>query len=140
MVSHKTILRHLAVATSLMAAVACSDDNGGGNPNNPGSGGGSPGPVGATITLGANNAISSASVTITVGQSVTFVNNSGRPRQMTSDPHPVHTDCPAINASGTLNAGQSGTTNALTTARTCNFHDHIGEDSNAPVRGSIIIR
>jgi plastocyanin len=115
--------------------MACGE----GSPTGPGPGGGSPGPVGATITIGANNAISPATVTINSGESVTFVNNSSRQRQMSSDPHPAHTDCPAIGAVGTLSTGQSGTTNALTTSRTCGFHDHL-DDGNASVRGSIIIR
>jgi hypothetical protein len=42
---------------------------------------------------------------------------------MSSNPHPVHTDCPALNV-GVLTPGQSRTSNALTSARTCGFHDH----------------
>jgi plastocyanin len=137
-VSHTTILRHLAVALALTTAAACGG-GGGGNPMGPGSGGGTPGPVGATITIGTNNAVSPSSVTINSGESVTFVNNSGRQRQMSSDPHPAHTDCPGISASGVLSTGQSGTTNALTTSRTCGFHDHL-DDGNASVRGTIVIR
>jgi plastocyanin len=95
--------------------------------------------VGATITIGANNAISPTTVTINPGERVTFVNNSSRQRQMSSDPHPNHTDCPAIQGSGILNSGQSGTTNELTTSRTCGFHDHL-DDGNANVRGTIVIR
>jgi plastocyanin len=134
-----SILRHLAVATLLAVAIAC----GGGysSPTNPspGGGGGSPGPVGATITIGSNDTVSPASVTINVGQSVTFVNNGARPHQMSSDPHPDHTDCPAMNPLGILTTGQSRTTNAFTTARTCGFHDH-NEDTNNGLRGRIEVR
>ena len=106
---------------------------------NPGGGTGSPGPVGATITIGANGAVSPASVTINNGESVRFVNSHNRPHQMASDPHPNHTDCPPINALPTLDPGQSGQTNALTTSRTCGFHDHLN-DTTANLRGTIVIR
>src|SRR5438046_5548972 len=73
---------------------------------------GTPGPSGATITI-ANGAVSPKSVTITSGQSVTFVNNDGKTHVIDSDPHPQHTDCPAINAVGTITNGQTKLTNAL---------------------------
>jgi plastocyanin len=107
--------------------------------SNPGPGNGSPGPVGATITIGANGAVSPATVTINSGESVRFVNSHNRPHQIASDPHPNHTDCPPINALPTLDAGQSGQTNALTTSRTCGFHDHLN-DTDVNLRGSIVIR
>jgi plastocyanin len=78
-------------------------------------------------------------VTISVGQSVTFVNNDSRVHEMASDPHPAHTDCPPINALGVLAPNQTALTNALTTARSCGFHDHR-DDSNQNLRGTITIR
>jgi hypothetical protein len=77
-------------------------------------------------------------VEITVGQSVTFVNSHNIFHEMSSNPHPAHTDCPAVNIGG-LAPGASRTTNALTTARTCGYHDH-GDDTNANLQGSIVIR
>lgn len=104
-----------------------------------GSGGSSssPGPVGATITITASG-MSPASVSIGVGQSVTLVNNDSRTHEISSDPHPVHTDCPALNL-GSLNAGQSRTSNTLTTARTCGFHDHL-DPSNSLWQGQVTVR
>jgi plastocyanin len=136
-VPNKQIWKHVAVAAVLSLALAC----GGGSSTSPSppTGGGSPGPSGATITIGSNGAVSPATVTINSGESVTFVNNHNRPHQMSSDPHPDHTDCPPINALGTLDIGQSRLTNALTTSRTCGFHDHL-DDTNANLRGSIVIR
>jgi plastocyanin len=99
---------------------------------------GTPGPLGATVTIGANGAVSPSSVTISVGQSVAFVNNNTRRHDMTSDPHPTHTDCPQMNAVGFLNPGQTRNTNAFPTARTCGFHDHDDPD-NASLRGQIVI-
>ncbi len=135
---YRQIALHLAVASGLAVAFACG--GGGTSPSpNPGPGTGGPGPVGATITIGANGALSPASVTINNGESVRFVNSHNRDHQMSSDPHPNHTDCPTINALPTLAAGQSGQTNALTTSRTCGIHDHLN-DTDANLRGSIVIR
>jgi hypothetical protein len=58
---------------------------------------------------------------------------------MESDPHPVHTDCPPINAVGLLSPGQSRTTGAFPTARTCGFHDHL-QPSNNNLNGKIVIK
>jgi len=136
MTQRARVTGHTAAAACLAVALAC-----GSSPNSPSpspSGSGNPGPSGATIII-ANGSVSPQSVQIAVGQSVTFVNNDSRSRQMTSNPHPVHTDCPPINAVGNIPAGQTRVTNAFTTARTCGFHDHDDPD-NAGVRGSIEIR
>jgi plastocyanin len=128
-----------AVVGALTLCVACGGGDGNGGPAGPGNpGSGSPGPIGATITI-ANGRVSPATVTISVGQSVTFVNNDGAVRNVSSDPHPVHSDCPAINAVGNISNGQSRSTNALTTARVCGFHNHDDPDNNN-MKGSIDIR
>ena len=126
----------LAVA-ALVVVAACGDDNNGG-PTGPGAGSGSAGPSGATITI-ANGRVSPATVSVTVGQSVTFVNNDGGIRNVTSDPHPVHTDCPQINVVGNLSNGQTKLTNAFTSAGSCGFHDHDRPD-DPNRRGRIDIR
>ena len=130
-----------ACVGALILVVACGGGGGGnGGPTGPGpgTGGGAPGPIGATITI-ANGRVSPASVSITVGQSVNFVNNDGTVRNVSSDPHPIHTDCPAINAVGNLSNGQSRATNALTTARVCGFHNHDFPDDNN-FKGTIDVR
>lgn len=125
---------------ALIGLVACG--GGDGSPTGPGGGGGSgsgsSGPSGATITI-ANGRVTPSTVTITVGQSVTFTNNDGRGHNVSSDPHPVHTDCPQINAVGNLANGQTRLTNAFSTARTCEFHDHDDPD-NGNLQGRIIIQ
>jgi plastocyanin len=134
-------LKYGVVATLLALAIACGG-GGGGNPTGPGPSTGSPGPSGATITIGANGAISPSSVTINSGESVTFVNNdmrAGISHNMSSDPHPAHSDCPAINALGVISPGTSRLTNALTTSRTCGFHDH-NDDTNPNLKGTITVR
>ena len=98
-----------------------------------------PNPTTATITIGANGTVSPSTVTIAPGGRVTFVNNDTRAHDMASDPHPEHSECPAINDVGFLQAGQSKLTGNLNTARTCSFHDH-GLPGNAGLKGSIIIQ
>jgi len=87
----------------------------------------------------AQGQVTPSQVTISVGQSVMFVNNDSRAHEMASDPHPVHTDCPPVNAMGNIGAGQSRTTNAFTTARACGFHDH-NDPGNAALQGRIVIQ
>jgi plastocyanin len=130
-----------AGALALAMTPACGDGyggggGGGGSPISPSTGG--PATVGATITI-ANGTVSPQEVTINVGQSVMFRNNDGRPRDMTSDPHPTHTNCPAINAVGVLQPGQERATHGFGAAGTCGYHDHIDPD-NPAVRGRIIVR
>ncbi len=137
MSTRSSMFRLFAAAAALSFAISCSEDSD--NPMGPGGGGGSPGPSGATITIGPNG-VSPSTVTINPGESVTFVNNDSRQREMTSDPHPLHTDCPAINALGVLNVGQTRLTNALTASRTCRFHDHANNDTDPNHRGQIVIR
>ncbi len=127
-----------AVALGLWAMAAVSGC-GSSSPTSPsGASGGGTVTSGATITIGADGAVSPAQVTISVGQGVTFVNNDSRAHEMDSDPHPVHTDCPAMNV-GPLPAGQTKATGALTTARTCGYHDH-SSPQNASLKGTVVIR
>jgi len=130
------ILKVLALAGTFAILGCGSSSSSSGNPLAPDSAG--PGPSGATISIGANG-ITPKSVTISVGQSVTFFNGDNRPHTMTSDPHPSHTQCPAINAVDLLSPGQSKLTNALSKAVTCGFHDHA-DPSNTSLQGSIIIQ
>jgi hypothetical protein len=58
---------------------------------------------------------------------------------MSSDPHPEHTNCPAINDVGFIQAGQTKLTGNLNVVRTCGFHDH-NQPSNTALQGSIVIQ
>jgi len=122
-----------ASIVALTLSVACG--GGGGTPSGPSggtSGGGTTGggttgggaTSSATITIGANGVVSPATVTITQGGRVTFVNNDSRSHDMASDPHPGHEDCPPLDQVGFLTPGQSKTSGNLNTVRTCGFHDH----------------
>jgi len=100
---------------------------------------GATGPSGATVTITAAG-VSPSSVSITVGQSVTFINNDTRSHEMASDPHPTHGTCPGIeNGIGTLAAGQTKLTQGFSTAGTCGYHDHLNS-STASLMGTITIR
>lgn len=128
--------------TVLAAAVAVLSSNCGGSgaPSSPsgGGGGGTTTPAAATITI-TNNGVSPATVTVAVGSRVAFLNSSSRAVAMSSDPHPTHTDCPNIDATGLVQPGQTGTTGPLNTARRCGFHDH-NDDTNIGKQGAIIVQ
>jgi hypothetical protein len=78
-------------------------------------------------------------VTISAAGAVLFINNDVRGHDMTSDPHPEHTDCPELNQVGLLTNGQSRESGNLVAVRTCGFHDHENPDNNA-LRGRIVVR
>jgi plastocyanin len=136
----------MSVAGLALALASCG---GGGSPTSPsggsgsggagGTGGGGTGGTTATITIGTDGRVTPSSVTVTPGSRVTFVNNHNRPHDMSSDPHPEHTDCPEINQVGFLQAGQSRATGNLNSVRRCGFHDH-NEPSNAALAGTIVIQ
>jgi plastocyanin len=109
-----------------------------------GGGGGSP-PTGPTppsnpytITITATG-VSPRELAVPPGSRVLFVNSDSRRHDMTSDPHPDHSDCPALNVVGLLNPGQSRETGNLVTVGTCGFHDHDNPDS-VSLQGRITIR
>ena len=60
----------------------------------------------STITITAAGA-NPRNVVINVGERVRFINNDNRTHNMTSDPHPDHSDCPDVNQVGILQPGQS---------------------------------
>jgi plastocyanin len=105
------------------------------SPTDPGS---PPGPEGAIVTITANG-VEPKTVTIAVGQSVTFVNDDSIAHDMASDPYPQYSDCPAVNRVGNLEAGQRMPSGAFTVARSCGYHDLL---RNADVRwhGTIEVR
>jgi plastocyanin len=139
------IVAGAASVAAMMVMAAC----GGSSPTSPGGGGGgsapvvrstgSVGAVGATITIGANGAVSPTQVTVAVGQSVTFTNNSSSSHDMESDPHPAHTDCPSIANVGLLQPGQSKTTFGFANAGSCGYHDHNNSDNNS-LKGRIVVQ
>lgn len=134
----------LAAAFSALVMTACGGGGGSSTPTTPtppvggGGGGGTSAPTAATMRL-TSSGVTPREVTIAVGGRVTFVNERGRSVAVSSDPHPVHTDCPAINQAAPLPAGQSRDTGAFSQARRCGFHDHDNPDDDS-LRGTIVVQ
>jgi hypothetical protein len=132
----QVILGGGAVAAALAIAAACG---GGSSSNSTGpTGGCTPSTNPNTIVI-QNNQICPSTMTIAVGGQLTIINNDSNVHQMDSDPHPEHTDCPALNQIDFLNPGQSRSSGNLTTARRCGFHDHSRPDV-AALKGTITIQ
>jgi plastocyanin len=93
---------------------------------------------GVTITITASG-VSPRTLSVSPGTQITFINNDSRIHQMSSDPHPEHTDCPEINFQGQLSPGERRQTGNLNAVRNCGFHDHL-QNANASLQGTITIR
>ena len=138
----------LAAQTVAVAALVALASCGGSSPSGPSGGGGgssavvpatsSVGQIGATITIGGGS-VSPSQVTVSVGQSVTFVNNDTKAHTINSDPHPTHGNCPSINNVALISAGQSKSTLGFAGTGTCTYHDHNDPD-NASLKGRIVIQ
>jgi hypothetical protein len=86
-----------------------------------------------------NNTICPQTLTVTLGAQLTIQNQDSRSHEMTSDPHPSHTDCPELNQIGFLNSGQSRTSGNLNTARRCGMHDH-SDPERASLKATVTIQ
>jgi len=130
----------ISIAAAAMAAACLAAGCGGsstGPSNNGGGGSGGGSTTTNTITI-TSSGVSPKDITVTVGSRVTFQNNDSIGHDMNSDPHPEHTTCPALNVGNVL-AGQSRTSENLTTARVCTYHDH-NQPSNTALQGTIRIQ
>jgi plastocyanin len=127
-------MRTLAVTAGLCLSVAAC---GGGGSSTP-----APSPMPSNpnvITISSGGIASPKELTVAPGTRVLFVNNDDRRHDMTSDDHPDHLDCPAINQVGLLASGQNRETGNLNVVRTCGFHDHENAD-NSNLKGRIVVR
>jgi plastocyanin len=124
------VRRLVATAAMAFVATACGSDSG--MPPSP------PPVAGSTITI-TSSGVSPKSLLISPGTQVTFMNSDSRDHEMTSDPHPEHTDCPAINTVDLVVPGQSKQTSNLNAVRACGYHDHRSPE-NAALRGTITIQ
>jgi plastocyanin len=100
----------------LLSLAACGSSA----PSSPSNGGST---TDTTVTI-TSSGLSATQINVSAGARITFVNNDTRSHNMTSDPHPEHTDCPEINTVGLLQPGQRRETGNLVAIRTCGFHDH----------------
>jgi plastocyanin len=99
-----------------------------------------PGPTNPNvITIGSGGVATPKDLTVAPGARVLFVNNDGRRHDMSSDDHPDHLECPAINQVGLLMPSQNRESGNLIVVRTCGFHDHEDPDNNN-LKGRIVVR
>jgi len=89
-----------------------------------------PAAAGATITYGSGG-FSSGSVTLGSGGKLTIVNNSSQSLDFASDPHPIHTINPELNA-GAISAGSSKTI-TLNTKGSFGVHNHLNSSRRATI-------
>jgi hypothetical protein len=120
-----SLIGSAAAAIALAAALSC-----GGSSSTGPSGTCTPSSNPATLVV-MNNAICPQAITVTRGTQLTIINQDSQTHDMTSDPHPEHTDCPELNQIGFLSTNQSRTSGNLNTARRCGMHDHSNPNSNA---------
>ena len=131
-------------ALGLAVLIAACSDSGSSNSNPSGPSPITPPttPAGAvnttTITI-ANNVATPKDIIVPRGSQVTFINNDSRTHDMESNPHPEHTECPALAQVGFLNPGQTRQSANLTTARICGYHDHSLAEV-AGLQGSITVQ
>lgn len=85
------------------------------------------------VTL-TQNGWSSATLSIKAGQTVTWINKSGQDATVNSNPHPTHTDYPALNL-GSFPDGGSLSLN-FPKAGTYGYHNHL----NPSEKGTIIVQ
>lgn len=85
------------------------------------------------VNITEQGVFSPATITITAGDSIRFVNSSDVV-EPASDPHPTHTNYTALNV-GQINTGSSATTQALTQVGTWGYHDHLATS----ITGTIIV-
>jgi hypothetical protein len=126
------ILCGVLVTGGILLLVGCGSTPAPAGPS-PGTGGNS----GITITI-TSSGVSPKQLTVSPGTRVLFANNDTRSREMNSDPHPEHTDCPEINNVGFISPGQIKETGNLNVIRTCGYHDH-GNPEDARFQGRIVI-
>lgn len=90
--------------------------------------------VSAVVVTYNGNFFSPTSVTLEAGGKITFVNNSTRVMQVSSDNHPTHTKNPEL-GTGPLTAAGSTYTVTLTKVGSWGYHDH----NNTSAVGKIVV-
>ncbi len=90
-------------------------------------------PVGGNVVTYSDSGFSPAVLTVKVGESVEFKNDSATNIQVNSAPHPTHTQFPELNI-GQIAPGESKSV-TFTAAGTKKYHNHL----NASENGSIVV-
>lgn len=123
-------LGRASVIAAVMTLLSCGGGGGGytNPPTTPTPPAGGTGNT-AVITIRADGTVDPKETRISIRDQVRFVNQDVRAHQPQSNPHLVHTDCPAINQVGVLQPGESRTTAAFDIEKACGFHDHMNPDA-----------
>jgi hypothetical protein len=129
--------RNLVLGTAAAAVFAGALACGGKSSTEP-SGSCTPSSSPTTLVI-MNNTICPSTLTVSRGAQLTILNQDSVTHDMTSDPHPEHTDCVELNQIGFLNPGQSRPSGNLNTARRCGIHDHSRPDT-ASLKASVTIQ
>ena len=130
----RAVLYALGSAALVAGTLACSKPSSSTAP----SGGCTPSGAANTLVV-MNNTICPQTLTVARGSQLTIINQDSRTHDMTSDPHPEHTQCPELNSIGFLNTGQQRSSGNLNTARQCGMHDH-GDPSRSSLKATITIQ
>jgi hypothetical protein len=120
-----------------VSAVAMGCGGGGYSNPNPGNPNPSPNPVPEVMITIAGGSLSPQTVHVQRGATVSFVNNDSNDHEISSNPHPTHTECPELNV-GRLGPGQKAVARMDSTRASCGFHDHLDE-TNASLQGTIFL-
>ena len=131
---HRGGVQLLAWAIALAGAGCGGGSNGPSSPSTT-----TDSPLVLRISITAAGGLSPAELIVAPGSRVIFTNNHSQQHEMTSDPHPEHTDCTPLNSVGLLRPGESRESGNLVTVRTCGFHDHANP-SNTSLQGRIVVR
>ena len=127
--------RPLAVTLALLAA-ACGSSTGGGPSTDPAA---SPSPTGPPVlTITAAGVDPQVLHTFDSRETVTFVNADSRTHELRSDPHPDHTECPAISG-GPIAPGERREIAGPSLPRftLCFYHEET-EPANNSYRGVVV--
>src|SRR3989337_840598 len=88
-------------------------------------------PVSGNLITYTDSGFSPAQVSVKVGDTVTFKNDSKANIQVNSAPHPAHTQFPELNI-GSIATGESKTV-TFTTAGTKKYHNHLNPSQTGPM-------
>jgi plastocyanin len=79
-----------------------------------------------------SSGFSPESLTVKVGDTVTWKNDDTKPHTVNSDPHPAHTLFPELNEISAIRAGETKT-HTFTKAGTFKYHDHLNPASTGTI-------
>jgi plastocyanin len=132
------ILSGVTAAAAIAAAMSCGSSSSPSGASTSPTAGCTPSANPATFVI-QNNTICPSTLTVARGTQITILNSDSLVHNMTSDPHPEHTDCPELNQIGFLNPGQSRQSGNLNTARRCGMHDHDAPNT-ASLKATVTIQ